>query len=256
MAIDLTGASWVGNDSPALIGSETSSYSVTFTSNNVTYNTITINNSAKTISYTTTSGTITPVYSNSAWTNSNYKTINITGGDDVGNSGLYYWLETRGTLTLASEFNKTKLTFTISYDLSSEEYAKLVELAGSNFVLVPILNDVDAHTYKNIDSGEAKTFYDFMLQWGSSFNETLIKALSGDWNYGSGAISGTNTVSYTTANYGRYLLSSSSTTVNSILRFALYKATVVDNIATPTGSALDTIGYSDRFTVSCSFTEE
>ena len=256
MAIDLTDAKWVGNDSPALLGSDTVSYSITFTSNSVTYNTITINNSAKTISYTASGGTVTSVYSNSAWANTAYKTINITGGDDVSNSNLYYWLETRGTLTLASEFNKTKLTFTISYDLSSEEYAKLVELAGENFVLVPILNDVDAHTYKDVNSAEAKTFYDFMLQWGTSFNETLIKALTGDWNYGSGAASGTNTVSYTTANYGRYLLSSSSVTVNSILRFALYKATVTSGVATPTGSALDTIGYSDRVTVSCTFAEE
>lgn len=256
MAIDLTGASWFGGTKILFTGDETATYNINFTSNSVSYIAFIINATAGTISYSTSDGTITPVYSNNAWVNSSYKTISITGGNDVNSAILYNLLKGWGTLTLAKEFNKTKLTFTISYDLSSEEYAKLVNLVGANFVLVPILNNVDCHTYKDIDSEEAKTFYDLMESWGSSFNKTNISALSGEWNYGSGVAANTNTVSYTTSEYGKYMDDDLNTAVSSTIRFALYKATVVDNVATPTGDVVDTIGYSDPVIISCTFTEE
>ena len=255
MAIDLTGASWVGGIKILFDGSETATYDINFTSNSVSYNAFVINATAGTISYSA-SGTVTVVYKDNAWVNTSYKTIAITGGDDVASAILYNLLKGWGTLTLAKEFNKTKLTFTINYDLSSDEYAKLVNLVGANFVLVPILNGVDCHSYKDVDSGESKTFYDLFSEWGSSFNKTNISALSGEWNYGSGVAANTNEVSYTTSEYGKYMDDDLSTAVSSTIRFALYKATITDNVAVPTGDIVDTIGYSDPVIVSCTFTEE
>lgn len=254
MAIDLTGASWVGNDR-LFFGSDVT-YSIDFTSNGVTYNSFILSNTNSTLTYSSTSGAIVVVYKDNAWTNTAYKTIAITGGDNVTMPALYTFLKNQGTLTLAKEFNKTKLTFTINYDLSSEEYAKLVNLVGADFVLVPILNNVDCHTYKDIDSGESKTFYDLMESWGSSFNKTNISTLSGEWNYGSGVAANTNTVTYVTSEYGKYMDDDLDKAVSSTIRFALYKATVSSNVATPTGDVVDTIGYSDPVIVSCSFTEE
>ena len=256
MAIDLTGASWVGSTKLLFIGDETATYDINFTCDSVSYSSFVINATNKTLSYGTSSGSTVVVFKDDAWVNSAYNTIAITGGDDVASAILYNLLKRWGTLTLAKEFNKTKLTFTISYDLSSEEYAKLVNLVGADFVLVPILNNVDCHTYKDIDSEESKTFYDLMESWGSSFNKTNISTLSGEWNYGSGVAANTNTVSYTTSEYGKYMDDDLNTAVSSTIRFALYKATVSSNVATPTGDVVDTIGYSDPVIISCSFTEE
>ena len=255
MAIDLTGANWVGSTKILFVGDETATYDINFTCNSVSYNSFVINATSGTISYSA-SGSTTVVYKDNAWVNSAYKTIDITGGDDVASAILYNLLKSWGTLTLAKEFNKTKLTFTINYDLSSEEYAKLVQLVGANFVLVPILNNVDCHTYKDIDSGESKTFYDLMESWGSSFNKVNISTLSGDWDYGTGVNANTNEVSYTTSDYAKYMDDDLNKAVSTTIQFALYKATVTDNVAKPTGDVVDTIGYSDKVIVSCSFTEE
>lgn len=256
MSVNLTGATWIGNSSILFTGSDTLIYDITFVSNNIEYTSLTINQSSKNISYTTSDGNIVIVYSSSSWAATSYKNIKISGGTDVNNNDLYTWLQGEGTLTLVDLFNKTKLTFTINYDLSSEEYAKLVNLVGPDFVLVPILNKVDCHTYTDIDSKTSKTFYDFMSNWGSSFNGPLIKTLSGEWNYGSGVAATTNGVSYTTDTYNQYLFDTNDVAVTTTIKFALYKATIVDNVATPTGDVVDTIGYSDLVSVSCVFTEE
>lgn len=256
MSVNLTGATWVGNSTILFTGSDTLIYDITFTSNNITYTSITINQSSKVISYTSNDGGITPVYTNSAWSDSAYKTIKISGGTDVKNNDLYVWLEGMGTLTLVDTFNKTKLTFTINYDLSSEEYAKLVNLVGANFVLVPILNGVDVHTYKDINTEVSKNFYDLMIAWGSSFNKPVIQSLSGEWDYGSGVSANTNSVSYTTTDYDQFLFDTTDVAVSSTIKFALYKATITSNVAVPIGDVVDTIGYSDLVSVSCVFTEE
>lgn len=256
MSVNLTGATWVGNSSILFTGSDTLIYDITFVSNNTEYTKLTINQSSKNIVYTTSDSSIVTVYSSGSWADTSYKTIKISGGTDVKNNDLYTWLQGMGTLTLVDLFNKTKLTFTINYDLSSEEYAKLVNLVGPDFVLVPILNNVNCHTYTDIDSETSKTFYDLMSSWGSSFNGPLIKTLSGEWNYGSGVAAATNEVSYTTDAYDQYLFDVNDVAVTTTIKLALYKATVSDNVATPTGDVVDTIGFSDLVSVSCVFTEE
>ncbi len=153
--------------------------------------------------------------------------------------------------------NDTKLKFTISYDISSTEYAKLVSILGANFVLVPILNNIDIHTYTDaINGGATKyTFAGLFTSKGSSFsNVELISLGQPEWNYGSGVNSGTNTVTYETG-YGQYLTDTSAVTLSSNIRFCVYKASVSSGVATPTGDRLTTIDYSDLVNVSCTFTE-
>lgn len=150
--------------------------------------------------------------------------------------------------------NDTKLKITINYDISSDEYAKLVNLLGANFVLVPILNNIDIHTYQDIDSGTKKNFY-HLFTWGSSFNQTVILTLGGEWNYGSGVNSGTNSVSYETSGYANYLANTDAVTLSTSIKFCVYKSTTSGGVTTPTGDRLTTIDYSDLVNVSCTFTE-
>ncbi len=150
--------------------------------------------------------------------------------------------------------NDTKLKFTISYDISSTEYSKLVNLLGANFVLVPIMGYIDAHTYKNITTGSQYDFRDLFGTWGSSFNTDLFANATPEWNYGSGVNSGTNTISYETG-YGQYLKNTTSLNLATSIKFGVYKATISGGVATPTGDLLTSIDYSDLVNVSCTFTE-
>ncbi len=150
--------------------------------------------------------------------------------------------------------NDTKLKFTISYDISSTEYSKLVNLLGANFVLVPIMGGIDAHTYKSVSTGSQYDFRDLFGTWGSSFNTDLFANATPEWNYGSGVNSGTNTISYETG-YGQYLKNTTSLNLATSIKFGVYKATVSGGVATPTGDLLTSIDYSDLVNVSCTFTE-
>lgn len=101
MAItDLTGYTWVGNDNLlSTIGYADGYYSLIFTSNNISYSTLNISVSEppQRISYDSTR--VWGGYSSSSWSNTAYKTIEITGGTDATNATLISWLEANGTLT-------------------------------------------------------------------------------------------------------------------------------------------------------------
>ena len=101
---NLTGYTWVGNSS--LDFSEfymegTQYYDLTFISNSVTYTELALNYGDDPVVYYGQ----TEVYDfNSSywhgWSNTVYKTIEITGGNDATNVTLIAWLEANGTLTI------------------------------------------------------------------------------------------------------------------------------------------------------------
>lgn len=151
--------------------------------------------------------------------------------------------------------NDTKLKFTISYDITSDEYANLVNLLGANFVLVPVMNDIDIFKYTDSSGESGYNFNNLFTSVGGSFNRAkLILLGQAQWNYGSGVSAGTNTITYETE-YGQYITSTSSLTISTSIKFGVYKATVSGGVATPTGDRLTTIDYSDLVNVSCTFTE-
>lgn len=155
---------------------------------------------------------------------------------------------------MATITSKTKLTFNISYDISSTEYSKLVNLVGGSFVLVPVLNGIDAYTYAKVGSVGTGTFKD-CFTWGSSFNSALFSSATPQWDYGTGVASGTNVITYST-DYALYLASDTDLSLSTSIKFGVYNALVNGNTYTPTGDRIDTIDYSDLVNVSCTFTEQ
>lgn len=148
--------------------------------------------------------------------------------------------------------NDTSLTFNISYSITSSELEKIASIVPQSFCLVPILNGVDIHTYKNIDgTATTKTFSSLFTSWGSSFNRTLFTNLAPEWTYDT-ITAGTNTISFTTG-YGQYLFDETSLGLSTTIQFAVYYWDKEDKV--PTGTRLTTIDYSDIVSVSCTFTK-
>lgn len=155
---------------------------------------------------------------------------------------------------MADISSKTKLTFSIAYDISSTEYAKIVNLVGASFVLVPILNGVDVYTYK-YNEITTKYFKD-CFTWGSSFSSSFFASAQPQWDYGTGVNAGTNVIEYTTSDYNLYISSDTDLSLSTSIKFAVYPATVVGTKYYPSGSRVDTIDYSDLVSVSCTFTQK
>ena len=93
---DLTNTKWLLNDSPSFLSS--GSYSVNFISNLETFNDLSY-------TYASRPEFIRELYYNSivkyslgsGWVDSNYRTIEITGGTDVTNTNLISWLTANAT---------------------------------------------------------------------------------------------------------------------------------------------------------------
>lgn len=103
---DLTGYTWLGNNSLDLTNVNYETFNINFTSNSFTLHSLYFHDSSKDtyMYYYTgydTNGDQKPAYQVSlgGWTNSTYKTIQITGGTDATNSTLIAWLGENGTLT-------------------------------------------------------------------------------------------------------------------------------------------------------------
>lgn len=148
--------------------------------------------------------------------------------------------------------NDTKLTFTISYDITADEMTKIANVVGESFCLVPILNGIDIHTYKELASGSSKKFNN-LFSWGSSFNLSKFTSLAPEWTYGN-VQSGTNTISFTTPDYSNYLTSETDVTLATNIKFCVYKWNKAEQI--PTGNVITDIAFSDDVDVSCTFTKE
>lgn len=100
---DLTGCTWVASNSLTVPSDyNMHPYSVSFVSNNTEYNLINmgLQNGVPKFFYDTTlayGGTNGPW--DASWKNENYKTIQITGGNDSKNTTFITWLQNNGTLT-------------------------------------------------------------------------------------------------------------------------------------------------------------
>ena len=93
---DLTGYTWVANVTPYVYPN--AEYYLNFSSNSADFTRLKMQNWD--FFYYAVDGYLRVFRSEtSAWTNSNYQTISITGGSDVTNSILIAWLEANGTLT-------------------------------------------------------------------------------------------------------------------------------------------------------------
>jgi hypothetical protein len=77
--------------------------------------------------YDGTSSAIYAVYSENSWLTLQYKTIEITGGDDVTNSDLIAFLTANAVQITALSFTRTKAAIKIYEDLNPEEYDALTK---------------------------------------------------------------------------------------------------------------------------------
>lgn len=150
--------------------------------------------------------------------------------------------------------NNTKLTFTISYDLTQANYNKIVSIKGDGaFVLVPRLNGVDIHTYYKSGATSISSLAD-CFTWGSSIAYTNFYGWQPEWTY-TQPTAGTNTITYTTPSYGAYLTDTTDLSLSATISFGVY-ATSGGTSPTPTGDVLTTIAYSDVINASCTFTKQ
>lgn len=137
MAItNLTNTIWVLSRSPIL--SASFRYNINFTSNQEQFNTFTCSSVGpggdgwRTIEYDAVQAYIEP--NTSQWANESYRTIAITGGDDVANADLIVFLQANATL-YELQFNETKTALKIYDDLTEAEYA-FIEKDNNAFYLV------------------------------------------------------------------------------------------------------------------------
>ncbi len=148
--------------------------------------------------------------------------------------------------------NDTKLTFQISYDITSSELSKIANIVGTSFCLVPILQGIDIHTYKELATGSAKKFNN-LFSWGSSFNLSKFTSLAPEWTYPE-VVAGTNSITFTTSDYSNYLTSETDVTLATNIKFCVYAWNKQDKV--PTGNVITDISYSADVDVSCTFTKE
>lgn len=100
---DLTGYTWVGNDELNVRTSELGKWKVDFVSNDTDYATFNVNDDGVAIllKYDDTTVYTDDDAAIKAWTDTAYKTIQITGGADATNTDFIAWLQENGTLTKA-----------------------------------------------------------------------------------------------------------------------------------------------------------
>lgn len=166
MAItNLTNTTWVFKDKPTYATEGT--FNINFTSNGENFTSL----------YAANWGSCVIGYDNyatayqSGWKNENYKTITITGGDDVENADLIAWLEAN---TLAApEFTEVKVPLKIYTDLTEDEFSML-EKDEDSFYLV---DDVGVYKGDKLIAKNEKVSvgksYTFTKENGLIFNESI-----------------------------------------------------------------------------------
>lgn len=140
MAItDLTGYTWIGNDSINLYGSSSIyTYHLNFTCADVDYNEFvrveykSIPSNQSITYYPVNSSSGISVYNQNGWVNQTYKIINITGGQNVTTSGVISWFQSHGTLIPTPPQSSPKF------------------LTTSN----KLINKIDGHTIKKVILGD------------------------------------------------------------------------------------------------------
>lgn len=100
IVIDLSNTTWLLNNSLTLpTGETTIGYEIDFESNSTNYDNIGFIPSLGTLAYYDMSQSTSNIaYVSGTWYNDNYKTIEITGGNDTNNEALYNWLIENATL--------------------------------------------------------------------------------------------------------------------------------------------------------------
>lgn len=111
---DLTGYTWVGNESLSLRDYNGSTWTINFTSNNENFNQINIlaRGPQQELRYLPNKDENQVVYDfPSGWRDEAYKTIQITGGTDATNSDLIAWLQANGNLIKQTPVSNNKIIY-------------------------------------------------------------------------------------------------------------------------------------------------
>lgn len=201
---DLTGYTWIANDTITTANS-TGDYFINFTSNDTNFIGLIISNWKEEVmgfgenilmykiepynEIQVCSGTIgTPTASN--WTNDAYKTIIITGGDDVTNPDLIAWLQANGTLIPPQSepeypdvimkvfydyyLYDVELDFTYQFKVSYVVYDVIIDsLDESEYFLV---NDLGIGFRKGVVDGyNINSYYLDYIYWYPEENFTEIR---------------------------------------------------------------------------------
>ena len=165
---DLTGYTWVGNDTLTL---STFSYNLSFVDENsrgwgwfeAIFNQNIMGMALYYDSYS-------PVYNAyEGWDDSAYKTILITGGTDATNADLIAWLQANGTLTpppSPSIADKLQDLIDIKQDIKEAIENKDVDLTGVDFGgyaekidLLPAVVELTQEEYDELESYDDNTYY-------------------------------------------------------------------------------------------------
>lgn len=185
MAItNLTNTKWIFSEDLANVNYNAESYNINFVSNGEAF-TLLDKQSYR--------GYIPLYYGviaafNGSWTNSNYRTIEITGGQDVENADLIALLETAAIqVKEISGFTETKTALKIYEDLTAAEYNGLTKETNA-FYLVNNVGLYKGETLiaTNVDTSNLET--QISAKQDTLVSGTNIKTINGESVLGSGNI--------------------------------------------------------------------
>lgn len=140
----------------------------------------------------------------------------------------------------------TKLSFTLTYTLSSEDYDKIKTVTSTAYI-IPIFNNVNLGTMKNIETGATAYLGDIANTWGTAFDTSVLSTINPTISI-SQMIVGLNTVTIDVTDYAKYLTSTTDTSFKTSIKFGV--ATSV------TGNLLAEAGITDEVSVTGSLTKK
>lgn len=188
---DLTGYTWVGNGYSSIESSGATTlgeWAINFVSNGNNYTEFSYDGTAYPEDPVDLWFNNTLVCTDTGWVNEAYKTIVITGGDDVTNEDLISWLENTGTLTAPapsiSDLTGTKwlinLTPVLSPLANNESDPDFGEWASYIF-------DITGTSYEDYEINSIELTADDV--YGFAFGLSGMNVYEGDlggWTYGEG----------------------------------------------------------------------
>lgn len=174
---DLTGYTWIGNDtlSSSVIMFFSKTYYVNFLSNNTNFDFIyALQQKIDDYFFTFLLYNDSRVYVNnvnySSWVNTNYKTIQITGGTDATNTDLIAWLQENGTLTKSSAIlakNKYRSSNDFSVTMPATELTQDFTFTSNKIEFSGMRITTDTLYYVKSDGTETEV-YNTSTKWAGN----------------------------------------------------------------------------------------